>query len=69
MLVVDLLTTCAVPFILGIRDVLVYVIVAMLAFFPVSFLSTFLMRSVYLPRFESYEPADMSLRQITKNDP
>lgn len=69
MLTIDILTTCAVPFVLGIRDPLVYVIVAMLAFFPVSFVSTLLIRSLHPPRFEPYEPADMSLRQISKNHP
>jgi hypothetical protein len=59
----------ALPYMLGIRDVLAFIIVALIAFFPVVFLFTLLMRNIYPPRFEPYAPADMSLRQITKNDP
>ena len=59
----------ALPFLLGIRDALTFAIVAMVAFVPVVPVFTFLMRSVYPARFESYETADMSLRQITKNHP
>jgi len=65
-----LLATIAVPIILGIRDVLAFVVVAILALFPIGgFFFPFLMRSIYPARFEPYEPADMSLRQITKNHP
>ena len=46
----------ALPFVLGIRDVLTFVVVAMLAFFPVGFLLPFLLRSIYPARFEPYSP-------------
>lgn len=54
------------PYMLGIRDVLAFIIVTLIAFFPVVFLFTFLMRKIYPPRFEPYEPSDMSMRQLTK---
>ena len=69
LLVGQVVISIALPFLLGIRDVLTFLIVALVAFFPVVFVFTFLMRSIYPPRFEPYEPADMSLRQITKNQP
>lgn len=69
LLIGEVVISFAVPFLLGIRDVLTFVAVAMVAFFPVAFVFTFLMRSIYPARFEPYEPADMSLRQITKNRP
>jgi len=69
MLLTDLVISILLPFSFGIRGPFKYIAVAMLAFFPVSFLSTFLTRRIYPPRFEPYEPADMSLRQITKNHP
>ena len=65
----EVVISMALPFLLGIRDVLRFVIVALVAFFPVVVVFTFLMRSIYPARFEPYEPADMSLRQITKNQP
>jgi len=65
----NIVISIAIPFILGIRDVLAFVVVAMVALFPVGFLFAFLMRTIYPARFEPYEPADMSLRQITKNHP
>lgn len=59
----------ALPFLLGIRDVLAFAVVALVAFFPVVFVFAFLMRGIYPARFEPYEPSDMSLRQITKDGP
>lgn len=63
----QLVISITLPYILGIRDVLAFIIVALIAFFPVVFLFTLLMSRIYPPRFEPYEPADMSLRQTTKN--
>ena len=69
LLIGQVLISVALPFFLGIRDVLAFVVVALVAFFPVVFVFTFLMRSIYPPRFEPYVPSDMSLRQITKDGP
>jgi DNA-directed RNA polymerase subunit RPC12/RpoP len=69
LLVGEVLISIALPFLLGIRDVLAFVIGALVAFFPVVAIFTFLMRSIYPARFEPYEPTDMSLRQITRNHP
>ena len=59
----------AVPFVLGIRNVFVYVGVAMLAFFPVVAVFTYLMRSIYPARFEPYPPSssDLTFTKGTKN--
>jgi len=66
----NVVITIAVPFVLGIRDVLVYIGVAMLAFFPVVAAFTFLMRTIYPARFESYPPSssDLTFTKGTRND-
>ena len=69
LLIGEVLISIALPFLLGIRDVLAFAIVAAVVFFPVVFVFTFLVRSIYPARFEPYEPSDMSLRQITKDGP
>lgn len=69
LLIGELVISMTVPFLLGIKDVLSFIGVAMIAFFPAMVAFTFLMRSVYPARFEPYDPSDMSLRQITKDGP
>ena len=60
----------AVPFVLGIRNVLAYVAVAMVAFFPVIVGFTYLMRTIYHARFELYPPSssDLTFTKGTRND-
>ncbi len=65
----ELAISILLPFFLGIRDVVEYFAIAILALLPVAFLFAFLIRSIYPPRFQPYEAADMSLRQITKGGP
>ena len=59
----------ALPLVLGIRDVLVYIAVAMLAFFPVVAVFTYLMRTIYPARFEPYPPSssDLTFTKGTRN--
>jgi DNA-directed RNA polymerase subunit RPC12/RpoP len=61
LLIGQLALAIVVPFVLGIRNVLVYVGVAMLAFFPGAFVFAFLMRSIYPARFELYPPSSSDL--------
>jgi predicted RNA-binding Zn-ribbon protein involved in translation (DUF1610 family) len=70
LLVSDVVISSAVPFLLGIRDVLPYVGVAMLAFFPVLAVFTYLMRTIYPARFELYPPSssDLTFTKGARND-
>lgn len=61
LLIGQVVISIAVPFVLGIRNVLAYVGVAMLAFFPVVAVSTYLMRSIYTARFEPHPPSSSDL--------
>jgi DNA-directed RNA polymerase subunit RPC12/RpoP len=69
LLIGQLALAIAVPFVLGIRNVLVYVGVTMLAFFPAVFVFTYLMRSIYPARFELYPPSssDLTFTKDTRN--
>jgi DNA-directed RNA polymerase subunit RPC12/RpoP len=69
LLIGQLALAIAVPFVLGIRNVLVYVGVAMLAFFPAVFVFAYLMRSIYPARFELYPPSssDLTFTKGTRN--
>ena len=60
-----------VPFVLGIRTVLTYFGVAMLAFFPAVVVFTYLMRTLYPARFEPYPPSssDLTFTKGTRNGP
>ena len=68
MLIGEVVISIALPFLLGIQGILMFAIVALIAFYPVVFVFTLVM-SIYPARFEPYEPSNMSLRQITKDGP
>ena len=70
LLIGNIVVSIAIPFVLGIRDVLAYVVVAMIAFFPVVAAFTYLMRTVYPARFEPYPPSssDLTFTKGTRND-
>jgi len=69
LLIGQLTIAIAVPFVLGIRGVLAYVGVAMLAFFPAVVVFTSLMRSIYPARFEPYplSSSDLTFTKGTRN--
>ncbi len=56
--------------VLGIRNLLAYVAVAMVAFFPVVVVFTYLMTTIYPARFEPYPPSssDLTFTKGTRND-
>jgi predicted RNA-binding Zn-ribbon protein involved in translation (DUF1610 family) len=69
LLIGQVIISIALPFVLGIRDVFVYITVAVLAFFPVVAGFTYLMRTVYPARFEPYPPSssDLTFTKGTRN--
>jgi hypothetical protein len=70
LLIGQVLMAIAVPFVLGIRDVLAFVGVAILAFFPAVVVFTLLMRNFYPARFEPYPPSssDLTFTKGTRKD-
>jgi DNA-directed RNA polymerase subunit RPC12/RpoP len=70
LLIGQVLIAIAVPFVLGMRDVLAFIGVAALAFFPAVLVFTLLMRSIYPARLEPCPPSssDLTFTKGTRKD-